>query len=73
MVLDTLAFSLAVILLAAIIVMLAIGLSELPAPPRSTRCRRCSTWMLDTHHQAEAMCLHCRLETAYHLVVPRRG
>ena len=73
MVLDTLAFSLAVILLAAIIVMLAIGLSELPAPPTSTRCRRCSTWMLDTHHQAEAMCLRCRLGAAFHLVVQRRG
>jgi len=73
MVLDTLAFSLAVILLAAIIIMLAIGLSELPAPPTSTRCCRCSTWMLDTHHRAEATCLRCRLGAAFHLVVQRRG
>jgi len=73
MVLDTVAFSLAVILLAVIIVMLVVGLAELPAPPTSTRCRLCSTWMLDTHHRAEAMCLRCRVNAAFHLIVQRRG
>jgi hypothetical protein len=73
MVLDTLAFSLAVILLAAIIIMLAMGLSELPAPPTSTHCRQCSTWMLDTHHRSNAMCLRCRMTAALHILAQRHG
>ncbi|MBU3066353.1 hypothetical protein KO481_33140 [Nocardia sp. NEAU-G5] len=73
MVLDTLAFSLAVILLATIIIMLAMGLSELPAPPKSTHCHRCSRWMLDTHRSSDAMCLRCRMNAAVHILAPPRG
>ncbi|MFI1911762.1 hypothetical protein [Nocardia sp. NPDC020380] len=60
MVLDVLAFSAAAVALAAVVAMLAIGLSDLSNPPTTTVCRRCSRWMIDTRHQPEPLCSRCR-------------
>lgn len=60
MALEILAFTLAAILLIAVIAALLTGLAELPDPPTSTWCRNCSRWMLDRHHQSEPLCGRCR-------------
>lgn len=60
MALDILAFTLATLLLTAIVAMLAIGLADLLEPPTSTWCRRCLRWTIDNHHHSERVCPRCR-------------
>jgi hypothetical protein len=65
MTLEILAFTLAALYLVAVIVVLLLGLAELPDPPVSTNCRRCSRWMIDRHHQPYPLCSRCRREDAH--------
>ncbi|MTE15248.1 hypothetical protein [Nocardia aurantiaca] len=61
MTLDVVAFSLAAMNLAVVVVMLTIGLVDLPSWPVSTRCGRCSRWTIDTQRRSDRICLRCRL------------
>lgn len=61
MTLDIVAFSLAALNLTAVVVMLTIGLTDLPSWPVSTRCGRCSRWTVDIRRRADVTCLRCRV------------
>ncbi|WP_405497021.1 hypothetical protein [Nocardia sp. NBC_00511] len=64
MTLDILAFSLAAIVLALVVVMLAVGVADLSNRPTVTWCHRCSKSMIDSHHDAQPVCMRCRVRLA---------
>ncbi|WP_216897946.1 hypothetical protein [Nocardia alni] len=65
MTLEILAFTLAALYGLAVFVALLVGWAELPDPPVSTSCRRCSRWMIDRRHQSFPLCHRCRREVAH--------
>ncbi|MEV6067880.1 hypothetical protein AB0L82_15110 [Nocardia sp. NPDC052001] len=72
MALDIVAFSLAALLLTVVVAILAVGFTDLTDPPPSTWCHQCARWMVNKHHQAEPLCLRCRLTAGFDSAVHGR-
>ena len=60
------------IALTAVVVMLLAALPGIMDPTAFTRCHECSRWMVDTRHQPDAMCFHCRHAHLYAHLSPWR-
>ncbi|MVU80384.1 hypothetical protein GPX89_24435 [Nocardia sp. ET3-3] len=58
---DILAFTLAALNLTAVVIMLTIGMTDIPSWPISARCRQCTRWTFDTRRGPAPTCFRCRL------------
>jgi hypothetical protein len=68
--LEILTAALCGIVLITMVVMLLAALPGIVDPTTFTRCHDCSRWMIDTRHQPDAVCFHCRHAHQHHLHLP---